>query len=805
MADYVSKDDFFNALEERHNNENTLSIDRITDMMAYRAAMLLMTDGVDDPSSSYDTEQLERYATVLKEAGIGNEVVNQYGDEQVIPNVDNLHPEVFLYELGFNAPESTKALDWSTIQTNLGSNIIQTDSTEKSARDMWWETVNNKYDQDILDEPYTKEDTFVYEYSGKDLVGTGTGDGRYYYPHMILAERMGRGAQTGVNVEQFFKENPIDELNLRNTRTVEMLDRGDAKRVCEARDKVDASFTFEKVDDLEQAKKNAKRVLDSMNEQTGKATETAEWRRLKDAVQGFVDAPDQATAAERSAEVLLATESFTKGRKSRWQRTSTLQCVDLALSALSASVPDAPNNPSVQPLVNRFNNVRGSWNPVRLENNGFKSAEKAMSFEEKRLYKQGGEFLRKLRNGEPMTQDEKLKALAGVVAIKESDSDELSPEKLVRRAEELAKDPVVAGMVAKMDHPDNKELKKLYSEQKDVSKLAYFADKRYQDVHKEHEQIKEDMREAAETLSSDFFSYAGYSEENASGHAEIAKLIAFERLKIKNGPEAAYDPMSLEWETKMVNNSPRVAEIAKELVGSKALHDFGRKLEDPVNIAGELNRIYEGKVTAKQWKQEHTPKRESNHKKEDRPGLDNGSELKSEHGPKNQAEQFFEKRPLDTSKMLNELDQKARRLAEHMKTAIETKNGAGLKKELSENIRTVVAMHKVGGNEMFMPKQLNPDKYKAEYQKLENDPAIKLFEDVVLNNKKNYNTFMQHAQNGSDGLEDIVMNSYQKAQKQLQGQNKKNPEHSQAVNRETIKQGTNKSAEKLEHKKNFVM
>ena len=141
--------------------------------------------------------------------------------------------------------------------------------------------------------------------------------------------------------------------------------------------------------------------------------------------------------------------------------------------------------------------------------------------------------------------------------------------------------------------------------------------------------------------------------------------------------------------------------------------------------------------------------------------------------PASEPEQLFEKPPLDTAQMLEKLDQKAKQLAGHMKTALETKNGAGIREELSENIRVMIAMHKAGGDGPFLPTQLNPDKFRTELQKLEKDPAVRLFVNAVLSREDNYKTFMQNAARGSDGLEDVVMPTYQKARAEVKAQEKK--------------------------------
>ena len=57
---YLNQQQIFRALKEKYKAEKTLKTDRITDMMAYRAAMLMMTNGLEVGSFSFDTDLLEK-------------------------------------------------------------------------------------------------------------------------------------------------------------------------------------------------------------------------------------------------------------------------------------------------------------------------------------------------------------------------------------------------------------------------------------------------------------------------------------------------------------------------------------------------------------------------------------------------------------------------------------------------------------------------------------------------------------------------------------------------------------------------
>ena len=168
------------------------------------------------------------------------------------------------------------------------------------------------------------------------------------------------------------KELPFPKLALRNKRNVEKLDRGDREGMIQAIQDTQKSFTFRSEEELKQMQERAKALEDEMRQMTIKAANTQEWRDLRLAMQKFSMAATKEEAAKHSAEILVAVEKFTKGRKSK-QDAETQPCVDKALESLAVCVPDAANNPSVKPLVDRFNVVRGRHlfqNSIALQNFG---------------------------------------------------------------------------------------------------------------------------------------------------------------------------------------------------------------------------------------------------------------------------------------------------------------------------------------------------------------------------------------------------------------------------------------------------
>ena len=153
---------------------------------------------------------------------------------------------------------------------------------------------------------------------------------------------------------------------------MEKLKRGDRNSVVEEYKKTLRSFTFRDADELKLMQNEADKLENQIRQTNASAANSQEWRDLRYALIKFSKAESKEDAAKRGAEVLIAAENFTKGRKSE-QSAETQPCVDMALKSISICVPDAANNPSVKPLVNRFNQVRG-WHifqkPIALKDYG---------------------------------------------------------------------------------------------------------------------------------------------------------------------------------------------------------------------------------------------------------------------------------------------------------------------------------------------------------------------------------------------------------------------------------------------------
>ena len=211
-------------------------------------------------------------------------------------------------------------------------------------------------DRGILAAPYRNENVSTYEYEAPES------SWRLFASMAHVLKGDGGKLMSRDEVDRV-KELPFPKLALRNKQTVEKLNRGDKEGMALAVQETQKNFTFQSDEELKQMQEEADRIEGEMRRMSLKATASQDWRDLRFAMQKFSASKTKEEAAKHSAEILIAVEKFTKGRKSE-QDDQTQPCVDKALEALSACVPDARNNPSVQPLVNRFNQVRG-WHPFQ--------------------------------------------------------------------------------------------------------------------------------------------------------------------------------------------------------------------------------------------------------------------------------------------------------------------------------------------------------------------------------------------------------------------------------------------------------
>lgn len=168
------------------------------------------------------------------------------------------------------------------------------------------------------------------------------------------------------------RKNPLSAMTLRNEHTVEMLRRGDIIGVTERLAQTRKDFTFGTFREFAEAQQRAARIRAKMEKMEGKAASSPEFTALKNALLAFreADYTKKDAAAKLSANVLTAVENFTKGRKNVQRSARAQECVNLALDALVALVPNAAENPHVTPLIDRFNQVRSSKNRISLSDFG---------------------------------------------------------------------------------------------------------------------------------------------------------------------------------------------------------------------------------------------------------------------------------------------------------------------------------------------------------------------------------------------------------------------------------------------------
>ncbi|MBO4888363.1 MAG: hypothetical protein J5589_08645 [Firmicutes bacterium] len=355
-------DDVRKEMEEKGASQQEIA----AELMAYKAACFIM-NGPEKDERTVDpvhTASADILARRLKALGISNYIRNCYGDRQ-----ENIEPRyehflaVALDRMDLSGLSKTPV----EIRTERKPEIReQAARTPMNYADYW--LYNTK--RNLQGSRYTKEDKPVYEAKisndmWKLFIATG---------HL-----MGHQARKTVSDEEVesYKNGPLNRLFLSNERTMEKLQRGDLKGVKAEMNKLRRSFKFASEIDFSQAKTYAWDLHERMNEMESGVAQSREWRELKEAVQRFSDEEDPVKAIALSADVLAKVEKFTKGKKSVQSNPVTQHCVDLALEAISICVPDAVHNPSVKPLIDRFNKVRGRHlfqDPVDLRDFGFSAA-----------------------------------------------------------------------------------------------------------------------------------------------------------------------------------------------------------------------------------------------------------------------------------------------------------------------------------------------------------------------------------------------------------------------------------------------
>ncbi len=333
--------------------------DMVGEYFTWTAAWYLITGRAltADSDVPVDYNALKDVAEQLKAAGAveyaRKAYLNQY---PVLPQ--NLDPMGFLMAVQGGIQMDEEKLLNMGVRANITNEML-----EKRARgDLSCVEYQTFAAMDAASDPqpanrrYRQDDRSVYEYVAPEGI---------WRPFTALAACIeGTGYQKLDNeMVENMKNSSFAALTMKNKRTVEKMQYRDYDAVREAYRKTRNSFTFANQQQFARQKVHAQNCLHRLAAMEGDYTGESSWNQLLDAVEGFTKAKTPEQAAEKSADVLQAVEAFSKGRKSKFASHEEQEAVNEALLALAITVPDASNNPSVQPLLNRFNTVR----KVRLQ------------------------------------------------------------------------------------------------------------------------------------------------------------------------------------------------------------------------------------------------------------------------------------------------------------------------------------------------------------------------------------------------------------------------------------------------------
>jgi hypothetical protein len=618
MAKMTARE-ILSRLNGQLDEQNAPFPERVAKLMTYQAALYLATGGrtpeeLDpaEPDDDVDTEELESYAKKLRDLGIEDYAKRSYsGENPESVNLQALKYQYYLYQAidlpgMMDDPDQMYALK----DELRGQLEVQERDGEISCLDTWLS--KKRAQEEARRSPLKKEDRSVYEFEASDDVW------RDYITGAYCLRGWGARTLTDRTVEKF-KESPFDKLTLRNKRTVEHVQRGELDAVGKARRETERSFTFLQPEQLKASQASARNLNREMQNVDPAIEQSREWRSLNKAVFDFQTAEDPQTAAKASAEVLLAVEKFTKGKKNAKQSPEVTQCVNLALRALETTIPGAPDNPSVKPLVDRFNEVRryrlqGS-RLVNLRDNKALSANatdreiadywqtKITTFVESELKRPT------VRNGRAAVSSEEqaLEAMAVAVALEEARDGKINIKKDLRsRVEALKQDPAVQEMardaatkpekateLAAFSESFRENVKSAYDDavkanrkkadlsfeetirqkQEEIRKLREAQQKKEAEFRESREQ-KEDrfrmeliereakLEDKLADMGSDYYGIGAYDAQEAG--EVFAELIAIREVRERS--QLGIDPKS-EWKERVeaLKKDPAVTKMAEEL------------------------------------------------------------------------------------------------------------------------------------------------------------------------------------------------------------------------------------------------
>ena len=619
-------------LAERIDDVDAPFPQRAAKLMTYEAALHLLTgrsfeELASDRNVMIDTEELEGYADQLRGLGIEDYAKRAYGGEDPEKvELTALKYQYFLYQ-SIELLDHPEHMHLLNLKDKLRKELQGWERDGAVPAQDHWLSKHAEQEAARQTEP-KEEDKSVYEYEAPDEVWKDYIAGAFY--------KKGWGARplTADVVNKIKKDFVFDKLTLRNKQTVEQVKRGELDAVGKARRSTEKSFTFLRPQDLKAAQAAAKDLNRRMNLDNPTAN-SREWRDLKKAVFSFHTAESPEEAARASASVLLAVEKFTKGKKNAHQSEEVSQCVNMALEALGTTIPSAAKNPSVIPLVDRFNQVRrqrlqfGSM--VELQGNNALSMDAPDSdviapWKEKLETFLQEELRRPEVKDSVQTVSDEAKALecmAVAIALEEIPQGKITVKRqLESRIEELKKDPVVAEMAhgaaadpnkagalaanagsvvsfrlymdasykqalrekeQKNGAPDfdeamrkkQEEIQKLKAEQEKLEQKYRQREQvqvEAQKLRKELEASEEKLNRELDGFHDDYFKLGGYEPEQA--RPLFSEMLALKELKEEQKKGGKLSPNELRERTEKWMKDPAVERMAKTLPNDPKFRDL---------------------------------------------------------------------------------------------------------------------------------------------------------------------------------------------------------------------------------------
>ena len=341
--------------------------DTLAEFFTWKAAWYMMT-GRNLPNSDQEVDfaKLENIANQLKEKGAGRYAQMAYLNTVPTPTIRDLNYDVFLTSVWDDivlAPYN--GIDFDGHREALQHSVENRRGVYSCVEAM---TLAARNVDEAPNRRYSNENVSTYEYNAPE-----TAWNTYAYVSSCVR---GNGIEPYTNQTiNETKKRPFDVLVMKNKQTVEKINNREFGKVRDAYMDTVNSFTFANRRDLREAQSMARGFLGRLESSANlvNVAQNPDWSDLLDRFQEFAIETDPQKAAEKSAAVLLAVEKFSKGKKSLWASAQDRAMVADALSMLAICVPDVRENPSVKPLIDRFNKVRAHrfQDSVRLENYGF--------------------------------------------------------------------------------------------------------------------------------------------------------------------------------------------------------------------------------------------------------------------------------------------------------------------------------------------------------------------------------------------------------------------------------------------------